>query len=191
MVVENAQKHKDKPAFVDDAIATVKSGVARMRKVLEQLPQGAPAQSANKIELGKLLLEAASQCADRRPEPRIEVGDARLWVRAERERLLMALVHAIRNAQDATPPEGSVTVSVEVAESECRIQVRDTGRGMEQAFIEQRLFKPFDSTKGTQGMGIGAYQIRETMRAMGGQLQVDSAPGTGTCLTLSLPLETA
>ena len=65
MVVENAQKHKDKPEFVDDAIETVKSGVARMRKVLEQLPQGAPVPATNKVELGKLVLEAASQCADR------------------------------------------------------------------------------------------------------------------------------
>lgn len=189
LVVENSQKHKDKPEFVDDAIATVKSGVARMRKVLEQLAQGAPVHNAKKIELGKLLLEAASQCADRRPEPRVEVGDSRLWVRADRERLLMALVHAIRNAQDATPVNGSVTVGVEPRGANCLINITDTGRGMDQTFIENRLFKPFDSTKGTQGMGIGAHQIRETVRALGGQMQVDSSPGAGTRLSLILPLE--
>jgi putative PEP-CTERM system histidine kinase len=189
LVVENAQKHKDKPEFVDDAIATVKSGVARMRKVLEQLPQGSPVPRTSKVELGKLVLEAASQCADRRPEPRIDVGHARMWVRADRDRLLMALVHAIRNAQDATPADGSITVTVELAGGDCLIKVRDTGGGMEQSFVEQRLFKPFDSTKGAQGMGIGAYQIRETVRGMGGQIQVDSARGAGTCLTLSFPFE--
>ncbi|MEX2123372.1 MAG: XrtA/PEP-CTERM system histidine kinase PrsK [Woeseia sp.] len=190
LVVENSQKHKDKPEFVDDAIATVKSGVARMRKVLEQLAQGAPVHNVKKIELGKLLLEAASQCADRRPEPRVDVGDARLWVRADRERLLMALVHAIRNAQDATPPQGSVTVGLESCGTDCLITVSDTGRGMDRSFIEERLFKPFDSTKGTQGMGIGAHQIRETVRALGGQMQVDSSPGSGTRISLRLPLET-
>jgi signal transduction histidine kinase len=174
---------------VDDAIATVKSGVVRMRKVLEQLAQGAPVHGAKKIEIGKLLLEASSQCADRRPEPRLDVGDARLWVRADRERLLMVLVHAIRNAQDATPPDGSVTVSMEPAGDDCLIRITDTGRGMDQNFIENRLFKPFDSTKGTQGMGIGAHQIRETVRALGGQMQVESKPNAGTCITLLLPLE--
>jgi putative PEP-CTERM system histidine kinase len=189
MVVENAQKHKGNPEFVEDAIETVKSGVTRMRKLLEQLPQGTPVPTTNKVELGKLVLEAASQCADRCPEPGTDVGQVRLWVRADRDRLLMALVHAIRNAQDATATDGSITVSVEPAGDACLIRVRDTGRGMEQAFIEQRLFKPFDSTKGPQGMGIGAYQIRETVHGMGGQIHVESGRGTGTCLTLSLPAE--
>lgn len=189
LVVENSQKHKNNPRFVDDAIATVKSGVLRMRKVLEQLAQGAPVQSTKKIEIGKLLLEASSQCADRRPEPRVEVGDARLWVRADRERLLMALVHAIRNAQDATPADGGVTVSMEAAGENCLVRIADTGRGMDADFIEHRLFKPFDSTKGTQGMGIGAHQVRETVRALGGDIEIDSTPGAGTRLTLLLPLE--
>ncbi|HWM27914.1 MAG TPA: XrtA/PEP-CTERM system histidine kinase PrsK [Woeseiaceae bacterium] len=189
LVVENYQKHKDKPEFVEDAIATVKGGVARMRKVLEQLAQGAPVSATGRIELSKLLLEAASECADRRPEPRVEVGDSRLWVRADRERLLMALVHAIRNAQDATPPEGGVTVHAELCGTDCVITVSDTGRGMDQAFIENRLFRPFDSTKGTNGMGIGAHQIRETVRALGGQVHVDSSPGAGTRVSLRLPLE--
>lgn len=189
MVVENAHKHKGNPEFVEDAIETVKSGVKRMRKLLEQLPQGTSVSTPNKVELGKLVLEAASQCADRRPEPGVDAGHTRLWVRADRDRLLMALVHAIRNAQDATPASGSITVTVESAGDACVVRVRDTGRGMEQSFIEQRLFKPFDSTKGTQGMGIGAYQIRETVRGMGGQIQVESGRGAGTCLTLSLPAE--
>lgn len=191
LVVENSQKHRNKPEFVDDAIATVKSGVARMRKVLDQLAQGAPVNSASRIEVSKLLFEAASQCADRRPEPRVEVGETRLWVRADRERLLMALVHAIRNAQDATPPEGSVTAAAELRGPYCVITVSDTGRGMDQTFIENRLFKPFDSTKGTQGMGIGAHQIRETIRALGGQVHVESSPGYGTRFCLNLPRESA
>ena len=189
LVVENSQKHKNKPEFVDDAIATVRSGVARMRKVLEQLAQGAPINAATNIELSKLLLEAASQCADRRPEPKVDVGELRLWVWADRERLLTALVHAIRNAQDATPPGGSVTLGAALCGTDCVISVTDTGRGMDQSFIDNRLFRPFDSTKGTQGMGIGAHQIRETVRAFGGQLHVDSSPGSGTRLSLKLPLK--
>ena len=61
--------------------------------------------------------------------------------------------------------------------------VRD-GSGMDEAFIRERLFKPFDSTKGTQGMGIGAYQIRETVRAMGGEVRIESEPDQGTKVTL-------
>ena len=189
LVVENSEKHKGNPEFVEDAIATVKDGVERMRKVLEQLGQGANVNATKKIEVGRLLLDAASQCEDRQPVPAVKVAESPMWVRVDRERLLMAFVHAIRNAQDATPPEGSVTAEVVHRETECLVRISDTGRGMEQSFIEERLFKPFDSTKGSQGMGIGAHQIRETVLMMGGRLDVDSTPGSGTCMNLVLPLD--
>ena len=46
----------------------------------------------------------------------------------------------------------------------------------------QRLFRPFDSTKGSKGMGIGAYQTREYARWLGGDVEVQSTPGKGTRL---------
>jgi putative PEP-CTERM system histidine kinase len=191
LVVENSEKHKANPEFVEDAIATVKDGVERMRKVLDQLGQGVPANDVKRIDVGALLLEAASQCADRMPVPAVTVAESPIWVRADRERLLMAFVHAFRNAQDATAREGTVTAEVERREKECVVRISDSGRGMEQAFIEERLFKPFDSTKGSQGMGIGAHQIRETVLMMGGWLNVESTPGSGTSLKMALPLDSS
>ena len=71
------------------------------------------------------------------------------------------------------------------------IEVRDTGCGMAGDFIRNRLFRPFDSTKGRSGMGIGAYEAREFVRELGGQLDVKSEPGVGTCFQIQLPLATA
>jgi signal transduction histidine kinase len=98
----------------------------------------------------------------------------------------MALVHAIRNAQDATPDDGSIEVLLGTTEVSVTIKITDTGAGMDEAFVRERLFKPFDSTKGTQGVGIGAYQIKETMHSLGGRVQVHSTPGSGTEVTLLL-----
>ena len=61
--------------------------------------------------------------------------------------------------------------------------------GMTPKFIRERLFRPFDSTKGSQSMGIGAYQAREYIRELGGQLTVSSEIGEGTCFSLSLPIK--
>ena len=55
-------------------------------------------------------------------------------------------------------------------------------------FIRDRLFRPFDSTKGAQGMGIGAYQAREFARKLGGDLSVQSSPGEGTTVSMTLPI---
>ena len=69
------------------------------------------------------------------------------------------------------------------------VEIEDDGLGMSSEFIRDRLFKPFDSTKGSQGMGIGAYQAREFAREMGGEIKVASVLSEGTRISLSLPLE--
>ena len=66
--------------------------------------------------------------------------------------------------------------------------VADSGCGMSEVLINERLFRPFDSTKGSQSMGIGAYQAREYIRSIGGQVDVASTPGNGTTFTLQMPV---
>ena len=145
-----------------------------------------PKQPAQKVEVGNLIMQVVSSCADRKPTPNAIISGEQVWVRADRDRLQMALYHAIRNAQDATPPDGQVDVELVANGETCDISIVDNGRGMDDTFVRERLFKPFDSTKGTQGMGIGAYQIRETVRSAGGDVQVQSKPDSGTRLVLTL-----
>jgi signal transduction histidine kinase len=66
--------------------------------------------------------------------------------------------------------------------------IEDSGTGMDKQFIEERLFKPFDTTKGNAGMGIGAYDAKTYIESIGGKLTVLSEPGRGSCFTLYFPL---
>ena len=186
LVVENAEKHRGNPEFIDDAMATIKGGVDRLRRMIEHIQHRSVNQPAERTEIGKLILQAVSQCSDREPVPRALIDDGQVWVLADRDRLLMAVYHVLRNAQDATPAGGNVSIELSGNESRCIITVNDTGGGMDAAFIRDRLFKPFDSTKGTQGMGIGAYQMRETIRSMGGDVAVSSGPDCGTQVIITL-----
>ena len=139
------------------------------------------------IHVGKLLTEIVSNCSDRVPLPVASIGEEAVWVSADRDRLYMAIYHAIRNSQDATEADGEIRLDLSATGDTAVISVADNGRGMDESFIRERLFKPFDSTKGAQSMGIGAYQIRETIDRAGGELRVESAPDEGTTLTISLP----
>jgi signal transduction histidine kinase len=94
----------------------------------------------------------------------------------------------MRNAQEATSAAGTVAVELAVDAGEARLTVIDDGAGMDEEFLRQRLFRPFDSTKGSKGMGIGAYQVREYARTLGGDVEVWSAPGRGTRFCIRLPL---
>ncbi len=87
---------------------------------------------------------------------------------------------------DATENDGRVGVRSDSANGMANITITDTGCGMSSAFIRERLFRPFDSTKGSQSMGIGAYQARNYVRTLGGQMEVTSEVGVGTTFSVRL-----
>jgi putative PEP-CTERM system histidine kinase len=189
LVVANAQRFGDRPDFFKDAIATIRSSVERMKNVLQQLRSGVLQERfSQRAELTKALMEARSRCADREPVPELTMNsDVPIWVPMEREKLVGVFLHLIRNAQDATPADGQIRLTVTARERVVTVSVADTGQGMQVEFIRDRLFRPFDSTKGEEGMGIGAYQVRETMRAAGGDVEVSSELGVGTTFRLTFP----
>ena len=61
-----------------------------------------------------------------------------------------------------------VKISMQSRDQVCVVEIRDNGHGMDADFIRGRLFKPFDTTKGNAGMGIGMYESREFIRMLGG-----------------------
>ena len=190
LVVENARKHKSNPEFIDDAIATMGNSEKRLRHVVEQLQQGTQDEQQQNVELSRLLMKVSSQCEDRKPVPQVKIETGEVWLRANRDRLSMALLHAVRNAQDAVGDNpGEVAVSLKTSGAQCELRISDNGVGMDDDFVRNQLFKPFHSTKGSHGMGIGAYQLRETVLQLGGEVRVDSEPGAGTTITLRLPVQ--
>jgi putative PEP-CTERM system histidine kinase len=188
LLLANAEKHKDNPEFQADMLGTVENAVARMNKVLAQLRRGSDEAQAQSVALADILADAVASKQAFKLRPVVELPPASLRVRAERERLTRAIGHLLQNALEATPPSGRVTLRGFEESAQAIIEIADTGSGMEDEFIRTRLFQPFDSTKGA-GMGIGAYECRETIHALGGQLDVDSAPGRGTRFRIRLPLE--
>jgi putative PEP-CTERM system histidine kinase len=187
LVVGNARRFRDRPEFIDDAIQTMDSSVKRMRKVLERLQSAGGRDHIAKVDVARVVLEAAATCADREPRPMTEISESSCWVTVDPDKLAMALTHAIRNAQDASEPTGQIIVRLTNTGGQVVIEVEDTGAGMDEDFVRLRLFKPFESTKGAQGMGIGAFQIRETLRAAGGDVIVTSEPDRGTVFRMTLP----
>jgi putative PEP-CTERM system histidine kinase len=187
LVVGNARRFKHRPEFVEDVIETISAGVRRMKNVLERLQSAGAPETVSRIDVKRLVTEVCASCADRVPVATLVHAVGELRVTMNRDKLAMAITHAIRNAQDATPVIGSIEVRLNAMGRTVCIEVRDTGVGMAPDFVRDHLFKPFDSTKGTKGMGIGAYQIRETLRAAGGDVDVESVPGEGTIVRMTLP----
>jgi len=188
LMVKNAAKHKDNPAFFEDAMATIENSVARMNKLLRQLQSGDTTGPTERAVLSDALVEAIENAENRKPEPQFENEGTGLAASIDRERFTAVVAHLIRNAQEATSADGSVVIRLGRVKGSAIIRIEDDGCGMPADFIRNRLFRPFDSTKGSKGMGIGAYQARTFVVASGGSLEVESEPDHGTVVMIRLPI---
>jgi len=189
LVVTNAAKHKSNPRFMDDVITTVDNSVQKMNRLLEHLrSDGVQVPQSEAIEICAALGEVVKLMSGNRPVPTLDCQATGLYVRANRERCEAVLGHLIRNAQDATDDDGRIIVRLFRRDARAIIEVQDTGTGMDPAFIKERLFRPFDSTKGKAGMGIGVYEARDYIHKVGGELEVISRVGEGTTFRIQLPI---
>lgn len=188
LVVANAARHGKNPSFVEDAFQTVANATERMNRLLAQLRKEPQASTARSLTLSSAVQRAVQARAIQMPKPVTQLAaDDDPWVQVDPERLVAVLEHLIQNAQEASRAEGQVEVAVYREEGTAVAAVRDNGCGMDGQFIRERLFRPFTTTKGNAGMGIGVYETREFARVAGGELTVISEPNQGSTFFLRLP----
>jgi signal transduction histidine kinase len=154
---------------------------------MRTLKSGGSDSPAKRTDLKFIVSAAVDRCAANKPAPTLDLNGVEASVAVNAEEFTMVLAHLIRNAQDACADSGEVVVKLCLEGDSAEITVADDGEGMSRGFIRDRLFRPFDSTKGAQGMGIGAYQAREFARKLGGDLRVASVEGEGTRVTMTVP----
>ena len=190
LLVENAREHKNNPQFIDDMINTVEHTTSKMQRLMQQLkePEKKPEKtSVNLIDVVNSILDTFRH---HHIQPLLLNNlDFEPMLQAEKEELYSAIKHIVQNAVESIDKTGEVNIRLESEnEQEISISISDTGKGMTQEFIAERLFRPFDSTKGVSGMGVGVYQSREYFRSLEGDLVVSSQPGQGTEFTITLPI---
>ena len=186
LLARNAERHADNPEFRADMIATLKSSVGKMNDLLARLSPhtGARVDSTDVQPLRPLL--AAAIAGKRRNHDVRLIGDTSLHAELDAAAFEQAIGHLLQNAVEASPADEPVTVRVADRGDCVAISIVDKGCGMDVDFVRNRLFQPFSSTK-PGGFGIGAFEARSLLVAMGGRLSVDSRPGKGTTFTILLP----
>ena len=115
--------------------------------------------------------------------------EAQLAVRGDRTLLRQVLDHLVANAIEAMRGTGCLSVSTMDlrvgGEPRVSIEVADTGEGMSDRFLKERLFRPFRTTKMT-GLGLGLWQSRMIVRAHGGEIGAETHAGKGTVVRVVL-----
>jgi len=111
-----------------------------------------------------------------------------LAVACDRAQTLEVLTNVIRNAAEAMPDGGRLDIKAYETKRAVSIDIKDTGVGIPRKALRQVL-EPFYTTKGSGALnfGLGLAYCYAVMRKHGGSLDVDSAPGRGTTVSLAFP----
>ncbi len=179
LVARNAERHADNPAFRADMIATLQDSSSRMNDMLARLSQHHQAHTDAPVAtpLAPLARRVAKLRQAQHPVDIIATGDP--LAIADPARLETLLGHLLQNAVEASPVGTPVVIAAGVVNGEARIDVIDKGSGMSPAFVREKLFKPFVSSK-PGGFGIGAFEAQKLAADMGGRIEVESTEGHGT-----------
>jgi signal transduction histidine kinase len=176
-------------------IAVLLEEVDRLNKAVDSILRlGAPIRfQTTRLDLHDLL-RAVSQTvmagADlEQYSVRLPARAAPIRIEGDRELLHHALANLIRNAFQAMPTGGVVTVETVASSSgdPCVLRISDTGSGLSPDDLK-RLGEPF-FTRRPGGVGLGFSLARRIITEHGGTLEVSSSLGHGTCVTIRLPAE--
>jgi two-component system sensor histidine kinase AtoS len=171
-------------------VENIRAGVNRISDLTGSLLilTDAGAGEAISMDLNEIVKHAVAQGGPFPPgvQVRVDLSPTLVRVSGVRARLHAALLGILANAREAIHSVGHITVSTVADGESAVVRIRDDGEGMTLE-VQKRLFTPFVTTK-LLGRGLGLATARATIVAHGGYLEIESAPGGGTTVTLTLPV---
>jgi putative PEP-CTERM system histidine kinase len=190
-LADNARRYMSDPEFQADAIRTMGDVTGRMQALLTTL--ASPSTNGH-VKTGTIPLSASVRTFTEElhgqlpPRIRLETRlNTLAHVQADPDHLRSVLRNLVLNAAEAIPASGTIVVETGQDDGQAVLTVTDDGKGMSREFMQQRLFRPFQTTK-ARGLGIGLYQSRHIVESYRGTLTANSEEGKGTRMRVSLPI---
>lgn len=197
LISQNANKFGSNPEFIQDTYETIDSAISRLRKMLNQLQRKDVAKAQMSLTSLKELIAAVEL---NNPDIKINSDVQDLKLIGIKQQLADVILHLDENAREAVTAKKSDSTELKVPltvehrlefkENDLYWHIVDQGIGMDERFIRDELYKPFHTTKGSAGMGIGVYQCRYLLRSFEGDLIVRSQVGQGTHCTAVMAITT-
>jgi signal transduction histidine kinase len=195
LTVTNMEQHFDNEQFRADAMKSVAGATEKLKAIVARVSRPLTSLSGeHKRPAPTDLVPILRRVVERTAAPvkgkhTIEMKlPSALFALVDSQRIEAVAENLVLNAIDAMSEKSGVLTIEATNNSDGRVgfTVSDTGAGMSQTFIEQRLFRPFATTK-RNGVGLGLYTCREAVLANGGSISVVSKQGAGTTFSVVLP----
>ena len=194
LTVGNMERHFDNPQFRSDALKGLTSATDKLKAIVARLARPVMSLSGEhkrpgNVDLIPIIQRVVSMTAEpQRGKHKVVTRlPTSLFALVDAARIEEVIENLVLNALEAMETGGTLTIEAgETTNGAPMFSISDTGRGMSRTFIENRLFRPFSTTKKT-GIGLGLYTCREVIKASSGAIEVDSVEGAGTTFRVVLP----
>ena len=191
LILQNAPRFIQDKDFQDDMLSTIAEALARIDKVTAKLA-AIPGKEELTVELFTLAPFVDHLMERLRPRLtgltlHLDLEDG-IQVRTDPAVLDKILENLVVNATEAVPSGGEITLTATRRNGEVAITVADNGPGMPEAFVQEHLFRPFQTTK-MKGSGLGLWQVKNLTEQIGARIELDNRPGSGAAFTLTLPVQ--
>jgi signal transduction histidine kinase len=195
LLVRNMEHQFHREEFRADAMRSLTEATDKLRNLVSKLSEPVRSMSGefglprptDLIPIIRRVLDTAAgpYSTQHKIEPLLPGS---LVASVDAERLEKVVENLVLNALEAMGAEpGTLTIEGgELSGEKVFFSVKDTGPGMSEEFQRRQLFRPFATTK-RKGVGLGLYTCREVVRAHGGEIEVESQKGVGTCFRVVLP----
>jgi signal transduction histidine kinase len=181
-------------------VSTIRRSAYRLERLVDNLLdagsieagtfQVRPAPTSLRRALEESLHFAGLLCDTKHQRIEVDLGAAHDWVVADAHRTSQVFANVLGNASAYAPEGSTVTVSATERDGFVRITVHDEGPGIppeEQPLIFERFFRSGEVRDAGGGLGLGLAICRAIVQAQGGEIGVESAPGSGTSVHFTVP----
>lgn len=189
LIVENMNRNFDNAEFRKDALASLSRMVEKMKWLMERLSGLSKTMDLcyEPTDLNELLREVLAEMRKFIKSRIVEDFQELPIIRIDSSQIKKVITNLILNAEEAIMGPGQIHLLTAVEDGMVTICVSDNGCGIPPEFLENRLFKPFSTTK-ANGFGIGLFQSKSTLEAHGGRIHVQSQLGEGSSFKIFLPI---
>lgn len=176
---------------LEDSIKVCRDEVTRLDGIIKNFLEAIRPRPPNLSEvhlpevIGEVLSFQQKELADRGLTVEGELPAGTPVIMADRDQLKQVFFNLIKNAMEAMPPGGRLSVKVRTDDDSVYVAMADTGSGIRAEDLA-KLFQPYHTTK-VSGHGLGLMIVQRILRDHGGHVGIESKEGVGTVVTLQFP----
>jgi PAS domain S-box-containing protein len=194
-LIMNIDEARSSQEFLEEQVEIIQESISRCAKIVRSLryyahitPDDYTEQELDDLINSTLVL--AKHHFERNDNISIvtEIEEDLPLILCNRDQIMQVLINLLTNARDAMPEGGEINIQVGHIPEQGLVELKviDNGKGIPPEYQDQ-IYKPFFTTKPVgEGTGLGLFIVSGIVRAHGGEIEVDSTPGEGTTVTLTL-----